>query len=420
MYDPEQVSRVVHATGGRRICWHYRDEADNFVEHLLQVCGEVILGFLDWGSMEPRRMLVLGRTFRRAVVFAQVRLSSLSIQDANQAYVQGPDAGAIQGEDWDMEDNSDVDRVPHRTPENERLERDVVELFPALYGYLDSDSSGTPTLSPSSGSVRTLSDQSSDGLSVAPVGPLDVVDSGQVSPVPTFDGPQYAAEPGVLLVCYVDDVLRVPLAGWSLEAVHSVAQGLNDGILNAETLNHFIQSSEHVPQGGAAASISVEALPITEGDSSVAAELNAGGTAMPGLEGLVSFGSGLIVGYLITLSWSALTWYQGWVSQGLLLGSNFWVWVVPEGVAWFHADSWYFPVAVSCGISYLQVGFYCSVSDHHGSTAGPGSVTSRSLRGWVFSDCLVASDSDYQGCFVGFAGIFAQWGSSGAMRSCPY
>ena len=48
----DSFSRFVHAVGGRRVVWRFRDEFTNVLRNMLTIAGELIFGYLGDGSRE--------------------------------------------------------------------------------------------------------------------------------------------------------------------------------------------------------------------------------------------------------------------------------------------------------------------------------------------------------------------------------
>ena len=229
--SPESFSRMISATGGRRIFWRVRDELDNVLRRIMTVCGDALVAYLGDRAIELYMIAFVARTFEY-VVHSSWRMfwtsgggRSLS-WDVATAYVQGPSSlGQQESEDW--HDDPSVDEVPHRFSEEALPYPNPPQTFDLMmYLYHDDSSNSDP-----------VEFESSSESSIDPSEPEHepAVQGGQ-SPqefeVPSVHTPGfqdrtlYGAEEGYLLVYYLDDVLRVPLPGWSQNAIQAVIQGM--------------------------------------------------------------------------------------------------------------------------------------------------------------------------------------------------
>ena len=52
----DAFSRMVTATGGRRVMWKVRDEQSSLLRRMLNICGEIMVGFL---GVEPSNLVGL-------------------------------------------------------------------------------------------------------------------------------------------------------------------------------------------------------------------------------------------------------------------------------------------------------------------------------------------------------------------------
>ena len=146
----------------------------------------------------------------------------------------------------DVEDDSEVDRVPHRP---EALQEPVVHLGvqrPRGLGGWDSDSdsdsdsasdsgsgsrgSSTTCVGPWEGSLESGSGSERSGNPEPSVPEPQLQIAGTGVTIPVFWGRgRYSAAEQMLLVHYVDDVLEIPLPGWPQEAIQAIVAGIADG-----------------------------------------------------------------------------------------------------------------------------------------------------------------------------------------------
>ena len=258
----EDFSRFIVATQGRRICWRVRDEIDNFLRKLLLVSGDVVFSFLGWEVREIFRLCGVARTYQYGVESALEVWRRSLLSDTRHAYVQGAPI-----EDFDVEDNSDIDRIPHRFPEDDGAGVGIVQQL--LFHNSDdnrSEDSGTPTASPLSISLASLTVSGSQGETHEEI----EVSALDRTPVPhstanTTAPLSYEAIEGTLLVRYLDDCCQVPLPGWSLRAIQAVTDGLNQGHLDRELLESIYGSPNDIPQGPEGTAIqAVDAADVVE------------------------------------------------------------------------------------------------------------------------------------------------------------
>ena len=228
----DSISRIVSATGGRRILWRVRDERDNILRRLLSVCGEVLIGLLGDRASEIYRLAFVARTFEYGVHSSLRRFWTGPIGgsiggDATMAYVQGR-SGSYGHDVADLEDDPSMDDVPHRFPDETLPYLNPPQPFDLmLYLYGDDSSNSDPV---------EFSTDSEAGIDPSEPEHEPSVTGGQLTEGFTSvgghtagvqEGTLYGAEEEYLLVFYLDDVYRVHLPGWSQSAIQTVIQGMH-------------------------------------------------------------------------------------------------------------------------------------------------------------------------------------------------
>ena len=205
-----------------------------------------LVGITEAGmKVEPAVLFVL-------TLLAAVRQSQAPVNVA-AAYVPGrPVADPTLS---DVDDDSEVDRVPHRP---EALPEPEVLLGlprPRGLGLWDSDSdsdsdsgfngSSTTCVDPREGLLESVSDseRSAGPEHSSPEPQFPVAGTGVTIPVFWGRG-MYSAAEQMLLVHYVDDVLEIPLPGWPQEAIQAIIAGIGDGDYDWTELNLAINGGQ--------------------------------------------------------------------------------------------------------------------------------------------------------------------------------
>ena len=124
----------------------------------------------------------------------------------------------FRGDEVDVDDDPWLDEMPLRTAQ---LPGPVVRLEPIAQALFSSSSEegSDSTAEPSEPSLRTP-----EGGSEA-----EGEERDEVQGFGGLVGPVYSAGEGVLLCTYVDDVLQVPLPGWSCQEIETIVHGLQTG-----------------------------------------------------------------------------------------------------------------------------------------------------------------------------------------------
>ena len=211
----------------------------HYLWRVFAICGSRLLACLGDRVVEWGRLRSSARGFHSHVLYAVIGwLRDTGIQRVADGWCsfEAADAYILSGvrafpfeEREDAEDDPTIDERPVRglawRP------NPVLRLAPVADALLGASSSSSGSLEgdesstadPSVGSVDALG-SSEDGREAQ----LESV-SSRLGLASGQAGPTYAADEGFLLVAYVDDVLRVPLPGWTLEEVDTIVHGLQTG-----------------------------------------------------------------------------------------------------------------------------------------------------------------------------------------------
>ena len=104
-------------------------------------CPGVVLSFLGGEAREIFRLYRVARTYQYGVESAAEAWRRSLLPDASHTCIQGAPV-----EDFDLDDNSDIDRIPHRFPEDDGAGVGIAQQV--LFHNSDdsnSEDSGTPT-----------------------------------------------------------------------------------------------------------------------------------------------------------------------------------------------------------------------------------------------------------------------------------
>ena len=202
----------------------------HFFRYLLSVVGGPIVLFVDPYSVEIWRIRALGRTFRYGVASAYekaigplgVRGGQVRGHDLPQVYTFAAQSLPSQAEGADEFDDPTVDQVRHVPPEE--YEGPPVQDV-RLNRFEESDSSNTGESSSTTASNLSTGSQSPErGESEGVDSAADLSGFSERPPVVAN-----RAVDGALIVVHLDDELRVPLPGWSMEEVGSIVQSIQQG-----------------------------------------------------------------------------------------------------------------------------------------------------------------------------------------------
>ena len=333
--SPESFSRMISATGGRRIVWRVRDELNNVLRRIMTVCGDALVAYLGDRAHELYMIAFVARTFEYGVQ-SSLRMfwtsgggRSLSWEAAT-AYVQGPSSlGHQESEDW--HDDPSVDEVPHTFPEEALQYPNPPQPFDLMmYLYHDDSSNSDPVEFESS---------SEDSIDPSEPEHEPAVRGGQLSEefeVPSVRAPSvqdrtlYGAEEGYLLVYYLDDVLRVPLPGWSQNAIQAVIQGMyGQGGWSPSWVDFFtVLEGNGVPQEQGMLANVGSAISIPQGQPLAIEDV----AFVSGPQSEVTQVSGL--------SQSSLLLAVGGFCLGMSLSSGFFSLALSFGIVEFSSASW--------------------------------------------------------------------------------
>ncbi|CAE7832119.1 RE2 [Symbiodinium sp. CCMP2592] len=220
----------------------------HYLRRLLALNGATMLSLLGNQSVEWVRLRTVSRSFQSGVVLALVvwlqgrgmisrMLDGPVSYDVATAYITGRIAPDSESEDEALDD------YPHRDPAYQQ--HPPVPVFAQMFQEAfeeatSSDASVTSTTEPSVWSASSSE--------VEELGQVEEVADSLSPSAEAVAGVRYEAEDGKLLVYYVDDVLVVPLPGWSLAQVLVVVQGLRTGVWD-----NFQEALEAVSGDGAEA-----------------------------------------------------------------------------------------------------------------------------------------------------------------------
>ncbi|CAE7521159.1 RE2 [Symbiodinium sp. CCMP2592] len=220
----------------------------HYLRRLLALNGATLLSLLGNQSVEWVRLRTVSRSFQSGVVLALVvwlqgrgmisrMLDGPVSYDVATAYITGRIAPDSESEDEALDD------YPHRDPAYQQ--HPPVPVFAQMFQEAfeeatSSDASVTSTTEPSVWSASSSE--------VEELGQVEEVADSLSPSAEAVAGVRYEAEDGKLLVYYVDDVLVVPLPGWSLAQVLVVVQGLRTGVWD-----NFQEALEAVSGDGAEA-----------------------------------------------------------------------------------------------------------------------------------------------------------------------